>query len=218
MRRWPFILAVAAATPAFSQAPPGDDAGNGALTRDDVEMQAATNFGMFDTDEDGALTTQEINAPRQTALNLNALTRRLERGAFSELDADKNGWLSVAEYTGGLDIQSPPTADSFLIVFAHLDTDRNGRVTLEEYLKLRPPSAPLKINAAMGDYDSNKDGKISRAEFQARAMAEFDRLDLDKDGVIRGAEQTLKCTEGFGSATFLAPAEAVRPLCQEAGK
>jgi hypothetical protein len=32
--------------------------------------------------------------------------------------------------------------------------------------------------------DSNKDGKVSRAEFMSFMQAEFDRLDINKDGVL----------------------------------
>lgn len=172
-------------------------------------MRAATNFGMLDTDEDGVLTAAELDAPRQTMLRQRDFEKALFEGVFAERDTNKNGWLSLAEYRGGAGLDEAT-------LFRKLDTDRNGRVSRSEFLKALPAATPLKVDSAMGDYDSNKDGKISRSEFQALAVAEFDRMDLNKDGVIRGAEQKLKCTRGFGGPTFLDPVEAVRPICSAA--
>lgn len=36
--------------------------------------------------------------------------------------------------------------------------------------------------------DANKDGAITRAEFEASAMQRFDRLDTDRDGTVTAAE------------------------------
>ena len=281
------VPAIAATSSAQSPTPGGGSSASAALTRDDVEMRAATNFGMLDSDEDGALTAKEISAPRQTVVRQNEFTKNLMKDVFSEMDADKSGWLNVAEYTDGQKIERPPMAESFFAAadtdkdqklslqeiqtlfakvgdskafsedflkrfdadrdsdlnvaevnagislmqttyekqrrlaaeeFTRLDADRNSQVTPDEFLKAIPPTAPLRTDAAMSDYDSDHDGKITLAEFRARALAEFDRRDLNKDGVIQGTEQTRECTKGFGSATFLDPAETLRPLCNEAGK
>jgi Ca2+-binding EF-hand superfamily protein len=40
----------------------------------------------------------------------------------------------------------------------------------------------------IGDFDSNKDGKISLAEFQAPRTAVFDKIDTNHDGTISQQE------------------------------
>ncbi len=37
-------------------------------------------------------------------------------------------------------------------------------------------------------FDTSKDGKVSLIEHRTATLANFDRLDTDKDGVVTGAE------------------------------
>ena len=37
--------------------------------------------------------------------------------------------------------------------------------------------------------DTDKDGTVTKAEFQARALARFDRMDTDHNGVVTPAER-----------------------------
>jgi len=77
------------------------------------------------------------------------------------------------------------------------DLDHDGKVTLQEFRKMRS-------GGFMERLDANKDGKISRAEFDlaaqrmqerggaegaARAATMWTRLDADKDGYITKAER-----------------------------
>ncbi len=41
----------------------------------------------------------------------------------------------------------------------------------------------------MARLDTNKDGKVSAAEFRAPVLAAFDRADTNKDGTISAEEQ-----------------------------
>ena len=43
--------------------------------------------------------------------------------------------------------------------------------------------------AKIQQFDSNKDGKVTAAEYRAPTLAQFDRFDRNKDGVISASEQ-----------------------------
>lgn len=60
--------------------------------------------------------------------------------------------------------------------------DRNGDDVLTPNEIPRPDSRILQ-------YDTDKDGDISLAEFTAGTMARFDRMDLNRDGTVTSEER-----------------------------
>jgi len=73
-------------------------------------------------------------------------------------------------------------------LFAALDTDRNGVLSPAEFLRF--PSNEQAPNGApiIARFDSNRDNKVSLIEYRAGTLANFDRLDADKDGIVTAAE------------------------------
>jgi hypothetical protein len=71
---------------------------------------------------------------------------------------------AVAQPPGGF---TPPTFDG-------LDTDKNGSLSQEEVAKFVAtipaggPNGPPNAATVFGNWDANKDGSVSRAEFDAR--------------------------------------------------
>ena len=113
-------------------------------------------------------------------------------------DADKNGTLTRAEYDAGRDAR-----------FKATDANGDGAITEEEYVG--EYSARLEVELAsfdrgeekkaearqrqirqtrvrFGVIDTNKDGKIDRAEYDAIAERSFAEQDADKDGTITPAD------------------------------
>lgn len=73
-------------------------------------------------------------------------------------------------------------------LFARLDVDRNGVLTPGEFSALvRDPGNP-DVGPLMSRFDGNRDQVITMIEYRAATLANFDRLDTDKDGVLTGAE------------------------------
>jgi hypothetical protein len=98
---------------------------------------------------------------------------RMAAPAFADIDTDKDGNISQAEF------------DSF-----HAE----HKVAMDDDdLPLPPPSPGGKRMRMMimgGEgLDANKDGKVSFAEFSGPMKTHFDELDANKDGVLDDSEQ-----------------------------
>ena len=114
---------------------------------------------------------------------------------YSDLDADKNGKVDAAEINARL--KKGAEADLAIIkkerdaAFAKFDTDGNGQISKAEFdvhAKLptvrEPDAKPF-----LDKFDANKDGAISKDEFRAPTISNFEKLDKNKDGTLSVAEQ-----------------------------
>ncbi|MDG2533270.1 hypothetical protein P6144_06400 [Sphingomonas sp. HITSZ_GF] len=114
----------------------------------------------YDTNHDGKLPRAEYDAARA------------ER--FAATDADKDGSISEAEYVGEysarLDRQLAASGDS-----AEKQAEERTRQIRQTHVRF-------------GALDTNKDGRIDRAEYDAIAGRTFAEQDADKDGVITAAD------------------------------
>lgn len=64
--------------------------------------------------------------------------------------------------------------------FNDLDRNADGKLTPDEF-----PRANSRIQLA----DANRDGEVTKGEFNTAALARFDRMDLNKDGTVTSEEQ-----------------------------
>ena len=102
---------------------------------------------------------------------------------FAAIDADKDGKITPAE------IEAHRTAE-----ITAADTDGDGFLNAEELAALQVKQMSARggqmAERMLTRLDSDKDGKLSLAEMQARRPADrmFDRLDADNDGALSEAE------------------------------
>ena len=110
-------------------------------------------------------------------------------GVFRKMDADKNGQLTKNEIEEYQKLQAVAQAQSRnRALFSQLDTDKNGQLSKTEFAKIATPAPAASAQPILASRDLNRDGQISMVENRTATLANFDRLDSDKDGIVTAAE------------------------------
>lgn len=113
---------------------------------------------------------------------------------YKTLDANGDKAVTVAEIQAAQTRAQQAIEAEFVkrrdAAFRELDTNKDGQLNAAEFNagsktpRLNRP-APASIIQEM---DSNKDQKISPTEFSANTLANFDRADANRDGIVTPAE------------------------------
>ena len=108
---------------------------------------------------------------------------------YRKMDADKNGQLTRTEIEQFQKLQAVAQAHARnRQLFAQLDADRNGQVSPAEFAKLVQAPPDANAQPMLARMDANRDSQISLIEHRSATLANFDRLDSDKDGNVSTAE------------------------------
>ena len=94
------------------------------------------------------------------------------------LDTDGDQAVSRAE------LQAGATAR-----FAAIDANRDGQATVEEIRAYREQQRAERQARRLARLDTDKDGRISEAEFVARRLEQMERLDRNGDGVLDASDR-----------------------------
>ena len=133
-------------------------AGPAPIPRSSFIANMDTQFKVIDADKDGVLTAAEIEKSQQATTDLrNAAKAQL---LFGQLDSDKNGQLSPAEFAR---IPLPGIKPDAKPMIARMDLNKDGKVTLVEY------RGGTLVN--FDRLDADKDGIVSGAEMKASGIA-----------------------------------------------
>ena len=165
------------------------------MTRDDVVKHVARLFARLDTNRDGFVTREEVNA----------LHQRFE-GAMGEAGGVRKRLADRGVSMGDRNA-----------MFDRLDTNHDGTISRQEFMSAQPQTRERRVmimregrqgaagergkmrmhGMGMGGFggrlfemaDTNRDGRVSLQEAQAAALAHFDRADLNHDGRITPEER-----------------------------
>ena len=108
---------------------------------------------------------------------------------FGRMDADRNGQLSRIEIEQSEKQRALAEAKARNeSLFDQLDVNNNGQISATEFAKLVSEPATASAQPMLGREDINRDGQISQIEHRTATLANFDRIDADKDGVASVAE------------------------------
>jgi Ca2+-binding EF-hand superfamily protein len=108
---------------------------------------------------------------------------------FGKMDADKNGLVTrpeIEQFEKQRALAEAQARNESL--FDQLDVNKNGQISATEFAKLVTEPAVTSAQPMLGREDGNRDGQISLVEHRAATLANFDRIDTDKDGVVSVAE------------------------------
>jgi len=176
---------------------------DGRLTKAEFDAAQRTRFNQLDGDKDGSATPEEIRAGMEAQAKVRHEAAQKER--FAELDKDKNGQVSQAEFLAATESRDrglrtgKGRGPGPMLMFGQArgpfgDRDRGGP------RGLRPDGAPgaggppqtggapAERQMRAGPADADGDGKLTFAEFSARANEAFTRADGNKDGAVTIAE------------------------------
>ena len=156
-------LAALTAGAAVAQATDGRPGRDADVTRAQVVAQTDARFAKLDANRDGNVSAAEQKAVREA--------RFADR--FKRLDTDGNGSISQAEFAAAREKRGEGRGD-------HAEGRRGHHAGRGGHFG---------FGGRGGNADANKDGVISKAEFQAKALERFDRSDADRNGVLTAVER-----------------------------
>ena len=150
-------------------------------------------LGLLASSSASAQTARPAPPPRPTAPAAVAVPRtdfiKTMDIEFQQMDADKNNRVTRTEVeqfqqaVGLLEAQNRVRA-----LFARLDTDRNGQLSAAEFSRMAVAPVPPNAAPVLSQADLNRDGSITLVEYRTAKLANFDRMDTDKDGIVSVAE------------------------------
>ena len=182
------------------------------MSRTDLAAKLKAQFAEQDANKDGFVTREEVAAQREARVK--AAMGRM----FDAMDGNKDGSISRAEFDAhhaSMRMDMPPMPggpDAPAVLMMHGGDGRQVETMMIPRLGAEAPKAPAAGMASgprvivqtrvMGGplggmitertfatADANTDAKLTEAEVSAAALAQFDRLDTDKDGVLSAAER-----------------------------
>lgn len=137
--------------------------------------------------QSGSATTPAAPVTRST------LSGQLD-ASFKRLDSNSDKSLSAAEIDA---VQKRQIAEAQGVIakkleaeFTQLDANKDGQLSLAEFKAAAPTPKTATPAEVLGQMDKNKDGKVTQDEFRSVPLANFDRIDTNKDGTISEAEKT----------------------------
>ena len=110
---------------------------------------------------------------------------------YRKLDANNDGVATRVEIEANQQrILATGAATRAQALFVLIDTDRNGQLSPAEFIRASV-GQPQKVDVTtvMGRLDPNRDGKVTLVEYRTLTLTNFDRLDVDKDGIASVTEQ-----------------------------
>ena len=177
-------------------------------TRAEVQARTATMFARLDTNHDGFITKDELDAVEaRREQKAEARAQHFDPSkAFDRLDTNHDGKITADEvaaahvrHARATTGSRPPQAAGFRGLYARADANKDDVISRAEFdamgqqLKARMEHASIARGGTavrMFDRsDANKDGRVTLAEMQRSALAQFDRMDLNHDGTVTPEER-----------------------------
>lgn len=156
------LLLATAASPALPQAgTAAQPKGPQPISRTVYMSRIDSGFGAIDANKDGFANRAEIEASETKALAVRkAQLLKQREAAFRQLDKDKNGSVSMAEFNAAI-AAAPTRKPDATARLTQFDTNKDGKISMAES---RAPAG-----AQFDKLDANKDGILSVEEQRARA-------------------------------------------------
>jgi len=167
---------------------------NRTMTRDEVTTHVRDMFARLDTNKDGYITRQELDAMHDKMMSMRGdIQKRLadrgvfmDRGAaFDRLDTNHDGSISRQEFTAA---QPQARTERVIVMRDGATPGAPGEPRMK--MRMHGMGMGMGFGGRMFDKaDANHDGRVSLAEAQAMALSHFDKADVNHDGKITPEER-----------------------------
>jgi hypothetical protein len=108
---------------------------------------------------------------------------------FTAMDTNRDGKASKAEIEQHrAQLNATRLQQQNRALFARLDQDKSGSISAQEFARLAQPRGTPNVQPLVTRLDSDRDQQLSRAEYRVGSLADFERLDTNKDGRLTPAE------------------------------
>lgn len=157
---------------------------DGKVTKDEFMKDVGARFDELDLNNDGRITDEDLppamrgrgvltgsgEVPRR------GMGRRIQN--LREADANKDGVITRDEALAAAERR-----------FAGLDRNKDGALDAADGDALRKETADYRVQRFMHRYGADRDGKVTKDQFFAKAKERFARLDRDGDGTLSRGER-----------------------------
>jgi Ca2+-binding EF-hand superfamily protein len=106
-------------------------------------------------------------------------------GEFGKMDADKDKVVTrieIEQFLRAVAVAEGRARSRTL--FGQLDLDKNSQLSIVEFERMAVAPPPPNAAPVLNQADLNRDGRITLVEYRTNKLANFDRVDTDKDGVV----------------------------------
>lgn len=131
---------------------------------------------------------------------------------YADLDANKDGKASADEIKArlkkGVEEDLAVISKQRDATFAKFDSNKDGSISRAEFNAAAPLPTAREADAApvLSRFDANKDGVLTKDEFRAPTLANFDKMDVNKDGTLSLTEQSAEPSSAKRPAPKQTPA------------
>ena len=154
---------------------------DGKVTKDEFLAGVRRRFAEMDLNNDGRISDEDL-PPMMRGRNVlaggNATGSMGHHGMpmlrmLQGADANKDGVITLDEVLAAADKR-----------FALLDRNKDGNIDKADFDALRKEMVDYRVKRFIHHYGADKDGKITREQFMAKAAERFAQLDFNNDGTI----------------------------------
>ena len=173
------------------------------VTRDEVVGHVRELFAKLDTNHDGFITHEELEAFHQKMTGIEGMGRDMAQGfhehhfpmpdraaMFDKLDTNHDGVISREEYMAA----RPQVRERQVLIMRTRNAPGAPEASgMPRMMEMHMHGAGMHMGGFGGHLfemaDTNHDGRVSLKEAEAAALAHFDKADLNHDGKVTPDER-----------------------------